>query len=287
MLPHSSCFNARAASPACTVSQAMQPQAGASWPPRLHHMQLLPQMQQQKLRRRLAQAMAVSLQWAGTAALGFRTSRCAGCKCPDSGAISSPRAMRQIASCCVCVAAQTCMADSSLTALVHSSEAGKQTSIPLLQGRADGGESLVGQTFSVQGWVRTVRNQKKFAFLEVSCKCTVLQSRTFCGTKNHRQHPESRLPGNAPHCLICTPAACSILLAFQPGPLNKGDRSRLASANACWVCSCCRLSLSARPCSDAAAGQQFYTGRFGSPPALVPRLDVSCPLVGLQSLLQT
>ena len=64
-----------------------------------------------------------------------------------------------------------------------SCEAGKQPVIPPLQGNADGGESLVGQTFSVQGWVRTVRNQKKFAFLEVSCKCTVLQPCTFCGTR--------------------------------------------------------------------------------------------------------
>ena len=60
-------------------------------------------------------------------------------------------------------------------------EAGKQPLNTLLQGNADGGQSLVGQTFSVQGWVRTVRNQKKFAFLEVRCECTVLP-RTFCGT---------------------------------------------------------------------------------------------------------
>ena len=88
----------------------------------------------------------------------------------------------------------------------------------LLQGSADGGESLVGQTFSVQGWVRTVRNQKKFAFLEVSCKCTV------------------------PHLL-----GHWELLTFHPGPLKQGESFRLAFEGACWVCSCHRMSLSARP----------------------------------------
>ncbi|CAD7704410.1 unnamed protein product [Ostreobium quekettii] len=37
-----------------------------------------------------------------------------------------------------------------------------------IKGGADGGLSNVGQTFTVSGWVRTVRSQKSFAFIEVS-----------------------------------------------------------------------------------------------------------------------
>ena len=61
------------------------------------------------------------------------------------------------------------------------------------------------------------------------------------------QYVESRLPDSAPHRLGCTTAACSILLTFQLGPLKQGDTFWMAFEGACWVCSCYRMSLSARP----------------------------------------
>ncbi len=37
-----------------------------------------------------------------------------------------------------------------------------------VQGGKDGGKERVGETFTVRGWVRTVRKQKAFSFIEVS-----------------------------------------------------------------------------------------------------------------------
>lgn len=41
----------------------------------------------------------------------------------------------------------------------------------VMQGGSDGGLANVGTNFEVRGWVRTVRNQKAFAFIEVAPTC--------------------------------------------------------------------------------------------------------------------
>jgi aspartyl/asparaginyl-tRNA synthetase len=49
------------------------------------------------------------------------------------------------------------------------------------QAGPDGGLSRVGQTVTVRGWVRTVREQKTFAFIEVrGCSATRARHDPLC-----------------------------------------------------------------------------------------------------------
>ncbi len=43
----------------------------------------------------------------------------------------------------------------------------RRSRVPCAQAGADGGLSRVGEQVTVRGWVRTVRAQKTFAFIEV------------------------------------------------------------------------------------------------------------------------
>ena len=54
-----------------------------------------------------------------------------------------------------------------------------------MQGGADGGKEHVGKPYTVRGWVRTVRKQKAFSFIEVNLGCANTSERHEPFTRMH------------------------------------------------------------------------------------------------------
>lgn len=81
----------------------------------------------------------------------------------------------------------------------------------LWQGGEDQGVSNIGKTYEVRGWVRTVRDQKTFAFVDIN------DGSTLAGLQAVLQvFPTTHLPP-PPHCTASVPPAfCRCYCCRQP-----------------------------------------------------------------------